>query len=87
MSDDQTNIKAWFDKNVHGGLEKYLVGISRDIEEIEKAETRAKIKLDLVKTVEQVLATLEHLNTSSEKEIVFNFQPLTQKEIDDHWGE
>jgi hypothetical protein len=84
MSD--SNIRNFFKNNVPGGLEKYLVGLQRDIEEIEQAGARAKAKLDFIKMVEQILCTLDHLATANEdKEVIFNFDPVTREEIDEHW--
>lgn len=83
---DKPNIRSWFDSNVAGGLSKYLVEVSRDIEEVEQAASRAKLKLDFIKMVEQVLGTLDHLYVDTgDKEVTFVFDEISEEEINSHW--
>ena len=80
-------IRQWFDKNIEGGIDNYLQEVNKDIEAIDKSETRAKVRIDFIKVIEQVLGTLDHLNAETEQRIAFNLEEIQRDEIDEHWNE
>lgn len=80
------NIRDWFERYSTTGLNGFLVDIAGDLEDVDKPETRAKLKMDFVRLVEQTLNTLPHLTAgSADKTVVFNFEEVTTQEITEHW--
>lgn len=53
-----TQVSKWFDTHIPKGIDGYLTSIYQDVEEETNPDKRAKLKMDFVKLVEQVLCQL-----------------------------
>lgn len=77
MSD--RGIASWFERNVKGGLDQYLKETAREIDSIDNPSVAAKTRLDFIKVVESILATLPQHQSSEGQHITINIVPATKE--------